>query len=163
MTLNSSPTRPVVRGLAGLAGVLAVVLVLGVGCKRNQVPSPQANSNATQPAAAPSADSSTEQPKAEDKGSEPTIEVTGAFSRTQKLGDPIQVSGKLSNPNPFPISTIEVSFLHLDAGESQSATLFEGKPVPANATRTWKVSVTFDRGHLPEAFIATVEDWKKVQ
>ena len=53
--------------------------------------------------------------------------------------------------------------MHLDAGETQPATLFEDKPVPARATRTWKVSVTFTRGHLPEAFLASVDDWQKAK
>jgi hypothetical protein len=91
------------------------------------------------------------------------VQLTSALSRTRKLGKPIEVSGTLSNPNPFPISHIEVSFLHMCSGEQKGVVLFENKTAPPNKNMKWKATVTFDRGHLPEAFISMVNGWRKAQ
>ena len=159
MNPNSSQEHAALLVLTGFA---VVVILFNSGCVRNpQATNQQSSANVT-PTALPSASNTTNQAK-EDKGVAPTIQITSASSRTNKLGDPMEVSGTLSNPNDFAIANVKVTLMHMDVGENKEVVLFENKPAPAKATVPWKVSVTFEQGHPPEALLSLLDDWKKAQ
>jgi hypothetical protein len=161
-TMTSAPS-PENRAVLVVAGFAVLVLLSATGCRQAQQSTNQQPTANVSPTATPSASNTASQEKKEDNWTAPTVTITKAFSRTKKLGDPMEVSGTLSNPNDFAISNIEVTFMHMDAGEDKDVVLFENKPVPAKATVPWKASVIFERGHFPEALISMVGEWKKAQ
>jgi hypothetical protein len=163
MTPNSSRKNSAMPVLVGFTVSATLVLLLVAGCRREtQLTNQQPTANVS-PTATPSASNTVRQEKKEDNGDAPDVKITRAFSRTKKLGDPMEISGTLTNPNDFAISNVEVTFMHIDAGEDKDVVLFENKPVPAKATVPWKVKVTFEKGHFPEALLSMVGGWKKAQ
>jgi hypothetical protein len=148
--------------LAASALLATAAVAFIVVRQHRQAPSARAPSK-TAPAAKPQAGSATGEQKPTDKGSAPTISGTEASSATKKLGDPIELAGTLHNPNAFSISDVEVEFLHVCTGEERTAILFKGKKVPPNSDAPWKVSVTFTKGHFPDALIHMVNEWKRAQ
>ena len=96
-------------------------------------------------------------------GETPAIRITQAAANKSRLGDPIEITGTLTNLNDFPVSDVEVTLLHVDVGEQQEVVLFRGVAVAPKATGEWKVTVAFQKGHQPDALISLVGSFKRAQ
>ena len=145
----------------------AVALACTISCRTAPNPDkPAAQTAAQTPAAAqPAASAPAPAPttpaaeKQADAGESPKVTVTSA--NPAPLGSPTILEGIVSNPNPFPITKVKVTFMHIDVGEDKDVVLFEKSSVPAKGQAPWKTSVTFEKGHPPDALISHLAGWER--